>query len=336
MRRLFAAALFFGAAHAGQAQDDGIRGPLGPREEWLLAEPRLTLPALAPDPIEPGRTTIRARLDWGNDFGWSQQFAGELPGDRRFLVDGEHRTLDLEIRRGASARLDVGLRVPLRWRGAGLLDGVIDWWHGLTKKLGLPENSRSFFFSNRFRVEGRDAAGRPLAWTETGTALGNVEADARWAIARSASGRARAAVVARAMLPTGTEAFATRSLGGGLQLVGGRAVGERWDFQAGLGGTLESKAAIDGIRYSRGRVHGFAATEWRTGRRFSLLVETSAASRLIANLARYPGLQWYLNLGARMNLDSGWTIEGAFSENIAQQQATTDFGVQVGVVRRVR
>jgi len=65
-----------------------------------------------------------------------------------------------------------------------------------------------------------------------------------------------------------------------------------------------------------------------------LLGETSAASRLVTNLARYPGLQWYLNLGGRLNLDSGWGVEASFSENIAEQQATTDFGIQLGIVKR--
>jgi hypothetical protein len=336
VRRLSAAVFAVGAASACLAQDDGIRGPLAPREEWLLAQPRLVLAAVAPDPLAPGRTTLRARFDWGNDFGWSQQHPGELPGDRRFLVDGEHRALDLEMRRGLAPRLDFGLRLPLRWRGPGVLDGVIDWWHGFTSALGLPDNLRSQFLNDRFRVEGRDSAGAPLRWTEAGTGLGNLEADARWALARSADGRSRAALVGRAMLPTATAPFATGSLGGGLQLVGARAAGGRWDFQAGVGGSVESKTEIEGIRYARGRVHGFLAGEWRTGRRFSLLGETSAASRLVTNLAAYPGLQWYLNLGARMNLDSGWTIEGGFSENIAQQQSTTDFAIQVGLTRRLR
>lgn len=316
------------------AQQDGICGPLGPREEWLLAQPRLTLPAVGADPLAPGRMTIRARFDWGNDFGWSQRFAGELPGDRRFLVDGDHATLDIEGRRGLGPRLDAGVRVALRFRGAGVLDGVIDFWHGFTKKLGLAENLRSSFLTDRFRVIGRDSAGTPLGWTETGTGLGNVEFDVRCAIARGR--RSRAALVGRVMLPTATGPFATGSLGAGLQVVGTQAVGERWDLHAGLGGTLESRTEVDTLRYERGRAHAFLAASVRTGRRFSLLAETSAASRLVTNLALYPGLQWYLNLGARMNLDSGWTLEGGFSENIAAQQATTDFGLQVGLVRRLR
>lgn len=336
MSRVAAAGLALALARTAAAQDEGLRGPLGPREEWLLAQPRLTLPAVSPHTLPPGRTTLRLRLDWGNDFGWSQDLPGEAPGDRRFLVDGEHRTLDLEIRRGLTGRVDLGLRLPLRWRGGGGLDGVIDAWHGVTTRLGLPDNSRPLFLANRFRVLGRESSGQPLQWTETGSGLGNLELDARWTVARAAPGASQAAIVGRLMAPTATGPFETGRLGVGVQLVGARPVGASWSLGAGVGGTVEGDAAVGGIQYAPRRAHGFLAAEWRTGRRFSLLAETSAASRLVTNLANYPALEWYLHLGARMNLDCGWTLEAAFTENIADQQATTDFGVQLGLIRRLQ
>lgn len=101
------------------------RGPIEWREEWLLAQPRLTLPATSPDLLPPGENQLRVDFDWGNDFGWSQEVVGEVPGDRRFLVDGEHGTLGVALRHGMTRRLEVGFRLPVHWRGGGLLDGVI-------------------------------------------------------------------------------------------------------------------------------------------------------------------------------------------------------------------
>src|SRR6185295_8118948 len=53
------------------------RGPLETREEWLVAQPHLTLPTLSPDPLPDGGTRIRIEGDWGNDFGWRWRFPGE-------------------------------------------------------------------------------------------------------------------------------------------------------------------------------------------------------------------------------------------------------------------
>ena len=58
----------------------------------------------------------------------------------------------------------MGLRLPLRWRGPGVLDGVIDWWHRVTAPLGIPDNGRSRFATDRFRVLGRDQDLQPVVW----------------------------------------------------------------------------------------------------------------------------------------------------------------------------
>ena len=75
------------------------------------------------------------------------------------------------------------------------------------------------------------------------------------------------------------------------------------------------------------------ALEWRVAGTVGLLVEVEGASRLITNLAHYPGFQSYLRIGARVDVSAGVQLEAGFSENLAHQQATTDFGVFAGVVR---
>ncbi|HJS57181.1 MAG TPA: DUF3187 family protein [Vicinamibacteria bacterium] len=326
--------LCFALAVAGsaQGQPSPLHGPRGVRDEFLLAETRLTMPAVLPDALADGRWLVRARLDWGNDFARDHQPAGEAPSERRYLVDGEHVTLDLELERGLGGGLDVGLRVPLRWRGGGILDRLIDGFHVFTKKLGLPDNDRPLFRRDVFSVEGRDPAGESLSLEGQGAGLGNVEALGRWTFTGGA-GPLRAGFVLRAMLPTGTGPFDAEGVGVGAQVVGARRQG-RWDFGAGLGATHETDREVQGFLYARTRGHAFASAEWRVARRFALVAETTAASRLVTNVDRLPPLAWYLGLGGRLDLDSGLSIEGGFVENIADQQATTDIAFQLALVRR--
>jgi uncharacterized protein DUF3187 len=336
---VWAAALALPASGAAQAADPSPapRGPFESREESLLAQNRLSLPPTTPDALGPRETRLRLDVDWGNDFGWSQPIAGEVPAGRRFLVDGEHATLGLEVRRGLRENFSVGLRLPLRWRGAGALDGVIDWWHRVLAPLGIPDNGRSRFATHRFRVLGRDQDMRPVVWRgRPGFGLGDLEVDARWTVrgARAEGNRWRAALVARAGLPTGTGPFHARGAALGLQAVAARGLGSAFDVYLGAGTTVSSEDDAKGIAYDPVRLHGFLALEWRAGRRWSFLAETSAAGRLVTNLDRYPGLQSYLRLGTKVDLSRRWLLEAGFTENLADQQATTDFGIFSGIVRR--
>jgi uncharacterized protein DUF3187 len=322
------------------AQEVGVppgRGPFEAREEWLLAQNRLSLPSTTPDAMARGETRLRVDVDWGNDFGWRQVRVGEDPGERDFLVDGEHSTLGLEVRRGVTGGLSLGARLPLRSRGAGALDGVIDWWHRVTAPIGIPDNGRSQFDRGRFRVLGRDQQLRPVVWAaDPGFGLGNLELDARWTLTPSARGGDgwRAALVARAGLPTATGPFDAGGAALGLQAVAARGLGRSFDVYFGAGATVSSEDDHAGVAYDPTRAHGFLALEWRVGRRLSLLADVSAASRLVTNLDGYPAFQSYVRMGAKVDLSPRWRLEAGFTENIEDQQATTDFGVFSGIVRR--
>jgi hypothetical protein len=248
-------------------------------------------------------------------------------------VDGEHRTLALELRHGLGRDLEAGARLPLHWRGPGLLDGLIDAFHGITTRLGLPDNQRPFFQADRFRVQGRDAAGHPVSWTApAGTGLGNLELQTRWAALGSAPGR-RLALALNLALPTGTEPFEAHGLEAGLQVVAAAPLAASLALYAGVGGTAFSASEQAGLEYEKLRGAAFLVLEWRAGRALSLLAELNGASRLITNLAEYPAFQSYLRLGARIDLPGPLDLEAGFSENLVDQQATTDFGAFFGITR---
>ena len=311
------------------------RGPFEAREEFLLAQDRLTLPSTTPDPLGAGETRLRVDVDWGNDFGWSQPVAGEISDGRDYLVDGEHSTVGLEVRHGVRRGLSLGLRLPLRWRGAGVLDGVIDWWHHVVAPLGIPDNGRSLFATGRFRVTGRDRNLQPVEWDgRAGFGLGNLEADARFSLHDAGPGGWRAAMVARAALPTATGPFRSSGAALGLQAVASRGLGSAFDVYFGAGATASSEDDRHGIDYEPLRFEGFVALEWRVGGRFSLLAEATAASRLVKNLDLYPGLQSYVRLGTKVDLSPRWRLEAGSTEGLDDQQATTDFGIFSGIVRR--
>lgn len=307
------------------------RGPLEIRDPWLLVQPRLTLPAETPDVLACGRWRIRGGLEWGNDFGFSQTGEPEGPQkDRHFFVDGEHLTLDLQARRGLGRCLEVGVRVPLLWRGGGILDGLIEWIH---RQFNTLNNSRDQFYLDMYRVQGRDAAVNRFEWEDHGWGLGRVELDAKWQFVRPrCRSDWRVAGIVRVALPTCTGPY--RGSGGvdsGVQVVAARQLHRRWEMYASLGGTWYSDTDIEGFEYEPIRGYGSFAVEYRVLPYLSLLLQTDASSRLIANLVDYPDYQWYGHFGMKADLGGGWRLTVGFTENIADQQSTTDFSWWAGL-----
>ena len=312
-------------------------GPVEVRDEWLLAQPKMTLPAMSPDPIPTGQWRVHFYINRGNDFGFSQSGPAENPTDRRFLVDGEHQTTAVDVRFGASSAFSFGARLPVHWRGGGFMDDIIDWFHEATEGIGFKDNGRPAFLTDQYRVEGRDAAFNNISWNdEAGTGLGRLELNAQWNVLRPCRRCDwRAAVVTRVSLPTGTGPFDAKGVDVGLQATVAKQVGRRWDLYAGLGGTWFSDTELDGVLYEDVRGWGFFAAEYHVTSNLSLIAEFDAASRLVTNLVDYPALSSYVNISCRWDLSRCFEVEFGFTENIEDQQGTIDFGAYGGFTWRL-
>jgi hypothetical protein len=307
------------------------RGPAEIRDGQLLAQPRLTLPALSPRTIGAGRWELRVAALWSNSFSWTQDVPGEAPEDRRFLVDGETATVDLSLRRGLGANLDLGLRLPAHGRGGGTLDGFIDAWHKIAR---VPDGNRPSFLRDVFRAEGRTTSGAPFSWDGvTGWGLGDAELELFWRIKDGGRDSASVALVGRVALPTSTGPF-QGALGAGGQVAVDVPLGGRVDLFTGFGVTAQDPSAVRGIEYEAARVHGYLAFEWRVARLLSLVAETNAASRMVTNIESYPGTHWLVNFGGRLDLGKRSRLDVFMTENIVSQQSTTDFAVYVGLTLR--
>lgn len=316
-----------GAIAAPPPDAPSLVAPVEVRDDWLLAGGRLQLPAASPDTLAPGCTELDLAFELGNDFGWDQSTLGEAPGDRRFLVDGEHGLLAMDVRRGLGRRFDASLRVGLAWRDGGFLDGVIDAWHRWLGPVGVRDNGRPFFFTDLLRVEGRRPDGTPIAWTGgEGTGLADSELSLRYALSRGEGWRS--AVVTRVLVPTGTNGFGGGGWDAGVQLVAARALSSRFDLTLDLGVTRFGTRERHGITYTWGQVHGHATLGWRPSESWALQLQLRASSRLIEDVAAYPGMQSYVDISAGKRFGR-WRVVAGFSENVVSQQATVDFSVHV-------
>jgi hypothetical protein len=302
------------------------------RDEHVLAQGRLTLPAVAPEPVAEGRWVVHAAWFESNSFSWAQDRPGESPRVRRFLVDGETATLALGLDRGLGPDLDAGLRLPVRWRGGGWMDVVIDTWH---RWGGLPDGDRPAFRRDAFRVEGRTAAGRPFSWNAAhGAGLGLPEAVLRWRLVDRDRDPWSVALVLRAQLPLGTGPYADDGAAGGAQLVAAHRLAGPLDLVVGAGATAQDPGPVRGIRYVPARGQAFLALEWRLSRGFALSGRTDYATRLVDDVDGYPGRHWTGHLTGRIALGERHALDLGFTENFIDQMSTTDFGIHAAVTWR--
>ncbi|MGE0191319.1 MAG: DUF3187 family protein [Planctomycetota bacterium] len=309
----------------------GWHGPIEIRETWALAQPLLSLPATSAEVLPCGCSQVRLLVNRGNDFGWRQDEEGENPAVRDFLIDAEHMTTAIELRHGLARGWDVGVRVPVWWRGAGFMDDVIDLFHETT---GLMDNIRSAFDTNRYRIEGRNTLGLPFSWNdEKGWGLGRIELEVRRSLGCHLGGDW--AVVLRAGLATGSGPFRFRDgVDVGAQLVHSRCINRRLAFHGGIGIVRHGDRSLQGVHYAEWRPHWFAAIEFRATRRMSVLVQSGWADQLADNILGYPETHGYLDFGIAYQLSNRTTLEILVNENLENQQSTTDFGVLVGLRHR--
>jgi hypothetical protein len=312
------------------ACEEPRRGPIEIRDEFLLAQPRLTLPPASPDTLGRGRTRVRTTFLVSNTFAGDHESQGAPPDGAPF-VDGETGTVDLTVFRGLADDVDVGLRVPVRWRGGGALDRFVDAFHDLA---GFGAGGRDDAPRDGFRVRGTTSAGDAFSWDD-GLGLGAVEVEGRWRVKDGGRGGVSAALVARLSLPTGTGPFAGGGVGAGLQVVAARRLARSLDVFAGAGATADSDDALDGLRYEPVRAHAFAALEWRPGRRVSLVLQQTFATPLTEDLGDLSRSPWYVTLGTKVDLSPCAQLEVGLVENVFHHDAAADFGVHVGLSLRL-
>jgi hypothetical protein len=308
------------------------RGPIELRDNYLLAQPFLTLPAISPDTLGCGRTSIRVQGVWSNTFGWRQSATGETPAQRYFLVDGETRTGELTVTHGFTRSVDLGARIAIHWRGGGLSDDWIDAFHEFFSTVGFTDNKRDDFRHDAFRIEGlRDDGGTFDASQEKGTGLGNVEVFGKWRFADGGRDGWSWALVGRVTAPTGTGPFDPEGVEGAVQIAGAKRISPAWDIYLGAGAIGRSESEFQGMPFSDFVGHAFVAAEWRFAPRWSLLLETDYSSILADGIQVYDKDRWYLDVGAKVDLDDHATLEMGFVENLVSQQTTLDFGLHLGL-----
>jgi len=278
------------------------------------------LPRLgATDVLAPGDDEWRLSLDWTNEY-----FAEKTPAES-LVLDGETQRYGLHWRRGVTPGFELGAELPLLVTGGGVLDGLIENWHGFW---GLPDGGRNETPRGRYLYQ-YQRGGRTLLDVDTPAAgLGDIELDAGWQATQ------RLALRALAKLPTGDSGRLLGGNAGGALWLDYRpfAADSRWIGFVSAGGSINAKGEV--LAGQQQSWVGFAGSGagYRLFRPFLLMAQLYGHTQLYhgssTEALRREALQ--LSFGGRYEFSPHTALTLGFQEDLVTD-SSPDFSIHLDV-----
>lgn len=293
-------------------------GPIEMQNQFPLALNHISLSPMSPDTIPEGALFLRGTYSVSNTY---------ILARGSYSIDGEYRVANIAGRYGVSDRLDVGLDIPIIWRGGGYLDHFVDDFH---QAFGMPRGDRPGRENDKFGNIGVNDDNTAFAITEEGTQIGDATVAARYSLRQSESNLSDLTLVTSIRLPTRTEAsYGQDSVDLAGALVGATVHG-RARYYWGAGYIYYGDVTLDGLTYDRHHGEGFLGVEYLLNDRWALQVAFIGASPLTKQVKEFPGYSFYIDTGVTYRLTQNETLQLLLRENPAHQDSTADFTVMVG------
>lgn len=229
-------------------------------------------------------------------------------------LDGETHRLALEWRYGLSPAWEVQVEMPWLSHGGGSLDSLIDGWHELW---GMPDGGRDTVPRDQLRFR-YDSPSDALDLRDSASGLGDITvalnralvAEGAWHIS-AGLGYKLASGDERELLGSGAEdAF--------LVLRSGWAPAEgRLHVQGQAGYLRAGNSPILGVEQERDLWFAGLGVSWALYDSITLLAQIdSHGAPLDSGLTALGTSALLLNVGARWRLNSRWTLEAGFIEDV--------------------
>ncbi len=157
-----------GSAPSDDAYLNYGRGPVPIKDNFLVSHRTLQMIPRGAEIVSEDAWEASLSLNWSNSFGTRR--------GRFFRIDGETVETVAGVSYGATDWLEVGIDIPLLWRGGGSMDSFIEGFHDL---FGYSNGDRDRFDEDDYNVTITDDDGGLYDEDDEGFDLGNVTLRAR-------------------------------------------------------------------------------------------------------------------------------------------------------------
>jgi len=232
----------------------------------------------------------------------------------------------------------ISLDVPARYVSGGILDGLIEGFHGT---FGIENAERDRFPRDQFAFL-INPSGRPDDWRSAGSDqigwnLGNTVVAVTYALPVDTVRHSRATITANLKLPTGTRIhfFGGQSIDIGLSMCVGQSFGPVHLYLS-PGVVYYGEREVIGVRLHQWHYSGLVAVEFhRRHSRHAFIIQTLTESGIAERFSEFSDATYELLLGYKYRVSDHATLQFGFLENLFFFNNSPDIAFHAGFVRRL-
>lgn len=270
--------------------------------------------------LPPGEHAAELALDT------AQNYTHNSSGGESAFFDGETYRFNLNLRRGLTPRLEVGLDLPYLMHRGGFLDGFIEGWHDT---FGLPQNGRDKAPRDRLRYSYIRNGKQEVLVDDHAQGIGDLRLNAAWQLARSTGDEPWGTALHAALkLPTGDSDDLLGSGSTDLSLwLSGNRTWRQGDSALALFGSFGLMGMTNGdvVEEQQRNLVGFAMLGggWRPWSWIVLKLQLDGHTPLYdSDLKELGDPAALLTVGGDLALGEKTTLEIGVSEDIATETAS--------------
>lgn len=247
-------------------------GPLNLRGQSPFQMLHLSLSPSAPSTLPAHRWEGQLLTTWVNRWAVSEG---------NYFIDNETLRIAGKLKYGLTDWLQVGIEVPVLWRGGGVMDSFIEGFH---RTFGLDNTRRDEFPHNRFRVEFDSPEGSIFVEDDAGIGLQDVVLSSQATMTCGGTYNPASAIHFSVSLPTGRdkELYGTGGVDVSIALLFAKGLGDFYLYLNG-GYVWFGTDEIGGIRLRKSQGTIFTGVEYRLWRRTSLILQNLINSGVDCN-----------------------------------------------------
>lgn len=251
-----------------------------------------------------------------------------------YFIDNETLRIAGKLKYGLTDWFQLGIEVPVLWRGGGVMDSFIERFH---RTFGLDNARRDEFPQDRFHVESVNQEGSRfvLDADDAGIGLQDIMVSSQATMSCGGTYAPASAVSFTVSLPTGRdeELYGTGGVDVSIALLFAKGLGDLYLYLNG-GYVWFGTDEIGGIELKKSQATVFAGVEYRLWSRTSLILQNLINSGVAEDFFEFSEYTDEMTLGVKTELSPGLVMEFGLIENLVHFTNSPDFGVHAGVSYR--
>ena len=301
-------------------QKNWNRGPVELGNQYFIAVNHLSITPSSPEVAKKGTHQINALFSWTNSVSETEDV----------LFDAESRVVNLDYRYSLSDNWELGVDLPLIWRGGGVLDGFIDSWHEF---FGFPEGDRNDVEDDQFNLIGRSDDGTVFANRDDGFGIGDISPSAKYLISSGSEYAPALSLKSKLRLPTGSSKYGGESVDLSLQLLASKGFGDFYIY-GGVGYLLFLDDETKRIPFRTNNFHGSIHLEYQLFDSTSLLLGGNMLSHPLKDVRTQLSYQAYLDAAVVVDVSEVTRLEFMLRENLVSDDSSVDVSFVFGIRNR--